>query len=369
MGFEEKTKEVSSQLDCTGCGALLKYAPGTTHLKCEYCGAQNEIKDAQQPAIIDEIDFDPFLNENGSNVEKLEIVTVKCDSCGAATTLKPNISSDSCPFCASPLVITGGTVNSIVKPKYILPFKIDQKTAFNEFKKWVNSLWFAPDDLKNYINIADKLNGIYIPYWTYDSQTDSDYTGQRGDNYVTTETYTTTINGKSQTSVRAVTKIRWSYASGSVSNTFDDVLVLASTSLPEKYTNELEPWDLKSLSSYNDKFLSGFKTESYQVDVKGGFEKSKIIMDAGIRASVNRDIGGDHQQITSLTTRYNNITFKHILLPIWLSAYRFNEKVYHFMVNGRTGEVQGDRPYSALKITLAVLAAIAAVIGVYFASQ
>jgi LSD1 subclass zinc finger protein len=366
MEFEEKTKEISNQLDCKECGALLKFAPGTTHLKCEYCGCANEIKEAAEPTVVVEIDFEKFLNENDSGVEKQEIVTVKCGNCGAATTLKPNVTSDSCPFCASPIVITGGTANSIIKPKYLLPFKVDQKAAFEDFKKWVKGLWFAPNDLKNYVDNAEKLNGMYIPYWTYDSNTDSDYTGQRGDNYVTTETYTTTVNGKSVTNTRTVTKIRWSYASGRVYNKFDDVLVLASNSLPEKYTNELEPWDLESLTAYNDKFLSGFRSESYQVDVKTGFEKSKVIMDGGIRTSVKRDIGGDHQQITSLSTVYNDITFKHILLPVWLSAYRYSDKVYRFMINGRTGEVQGERPYSVIKITLAILGVIAIGVGIYF---
>lgn len=370
MEVEEKIQATSNQLDCRECGALLKYAPGTAHLKCEYCGCQNEIKEAAKPAIVEEIDFEKFLNENSVGVEKLEITTVKCANCGASSSLKPNITSDSCPFCASPIVVTGGgTATSLIKPKYLLPFKIDQKAAFAEFKKWVSSLWFAPNDLKQYADNADKLNGMYIPYWTYDSKTVSSYTGERGDNYTTTESYTITINGKTETRTRTVTKIRWSYASGTVYNDFDDVLVLASNSLPEKYTNALEPWDMENITEYNDKFLSGFRSESYQVDVKTGFEKSKVIMDAGIRNSIHRDIGGDHQRISSVDTVYNDITFKHILLPIWLSAYRYKEKVYRFMINGRTGEVQGERPYSAIKITLTILAVIALGVGIYFGVQ
>ncbi|OFY87388.1 MAG: hypothetical protein A3F72_04085 [Bacteroidetes bacterium RIFCSPLOWO2_12_FULL_35_15] len=364
--LEEKTKEISNQLDCKECGALLKYAPGTVHLKCEYCGCANEIKEAVEATIIEEIDFEKFLNENDSGIEKQEIVTIKCGNCGASTTLKPNVTSDSCPFCASPIVITGGTANSIIKPKYLLPFKIDQKTAFEDFKNWIKSLWFAPNDLKNYVDNAEKLNGMYIPYWTYDSKTVSDYSGQRGDNYTTVESYTTVEDGKTVTRERTVTRIRWSYASGTVNNDFDDVLVLASNSLPESYTNALEPWDMGNITAYNDKFLSGFRSESYQVDVKTGFEKSKVIMSGAIRDTVCRDIGGDHQQITSVSTIYNDITFKHILLPIWLSAFRYNEKVYRFMINGRTGEVQGERPYSTIKIILTVLAIIAIGVGIYF---
>ncbi len=369
MEFEETIKTISNQLDCKECGALLKYAPGTTHLKCEYCGAANEIVEAAEPTVIEEIDFVKFLNENSDGVEKQEVITVKCNNCGASSTLLPNITSDSCPFCASPIVITGGTANSIIKPKYLLPFKVELKQAVEDFKKWIGGLWFAPNDLKKYADTTDKLNGMYIPYWTYDSETISSYSGERGTNYTTTESYSTFENGKSVTKTRTVTRISWSYVNGTVNNNFDDILVLASNSLPEKYTNALEPWDTENLTAYSDKFLSGFRTESYQVDVKTGFEKSKVIMDAGIRNSICSDIGGDHQRISSVNTTYNNITFKHILLPVWLSAYRYNEKVFRFMINGRTGEVQGERPYSTIKIVLAVLGVIAIGVGIYFGIQ
>ncbi|MCW3082734.1 MAG: hypothetical protein JWP12_100 [Bacteroidetes bacterium] len=366
MELEEKTKDVSNQLDCRECGALLKYAPGTTHLKCEYCGCANEIKAAAETTVVEEIDFEKFLNENGIGVEKQEIVTVKCNNCGASSTLKPNITSDNCPFCASSLVITGGTANSIIKPKYLLPFKVDQKTAFEDFKAWIKSLWFAPNDLKNYADNAEKLNGMYIPYWTYNSKTESDYTGERGIDYTTVETYTTVEDGKTVTRERTVTRTRWTYVSGTVYNDFDDVLVLASNSLPESYTTALEPWDMQNITAYNDQYLSGFRTESYQVDVKTGFEKSKVIMNGEIRNTICAHIGGDHQRIGSMETTYNDITFKHILLPIWLSAYRYNDKVFRFMINGRTGEVQGERPYSVIKIVLTSLAVIAIGVAVYF---
>jgi hypothetical protein len=199
---------------------------------------------------------------------------------------------------------------------------------------------------------------MYIPYWTYDCKTYSRYTGERGDNYTVNETYTTTENGQQVTRTRQVTKIRWRHTSGSVRNTFDDVLVIASHSLPRSHTQELEPWDIKSLVPFNEKYLSGFRTETYQLDVRAGFEEAKQLMDNTIRTTICRDIGGDHQRIHSVDTTYSNITFKHILLPIWLSAYRYNNKVYRFMVNGRTGEVQGERPYSWIKITLAILAFI-----------
>ncbi len=73
-------------------------------------------------------------------------------------------------------------------------------------------------------------------------------------------------------------------------------------------------------------------------------------MQVVIRTDVRADIGGDDQRIHQLNTSYSGITFKHLLLPVWISAYRFNQKVYQVMVNARTGEVQGDRPFSIWKI-------------------
>lgn len=364
METDVQTHAISNELDCSNCGALLKYASGTQHLKCEYCGAENEILENAETTVVEEIDFERFLNENNGSVEKTEIVTAKCGNCGASSTLQPGITADSCPFCASPIVVSSGTTSTIIKPKYLLPFKIDQKTAISAFQQWVNGRWFAPNDLKRAANTTKKLSGMYIPYWTYDSNTHSSYTGQRGDDYTTTETYTDWENGKAVQKTRTVTHTRWHSVSGSVQNAFDDLLVLASKSLPEEYTNELEPWDLGNLTDYSDKFLSGFRAESYQIDVKTGFEKSKEVMDSEIRSSIGRDIGGDHQRIHSVDTVYNDITFKHILLPIWISAYKYKDKIYRFVINGQTGEVQGERPFSVIKIVLTVLASLALIAGI-----
>jgi hypothetical protein len=162
-----------------------------------------------------------------------------------------------------------------------------------------------------------------------------------------------------------VQRTRWSYVSGRVENTFDDILVLASNSLPRKIAQRLEPWDLKNLVPYRDEYLSGFVAESYQVDLPQGFESAKQIMDGVIRQTICRDIGGDHQRIASVETQYENVTFKHTLLPVWISAYRYREQVFRFLVNARTGEVQGERPYSAWKITVLVLSILLAVLVIF----
>ncbi|QQS27405.1 MAG: hypothetical protein IPM47_10825 [Sphingobacteriales bacterium] len=348
---------VFRELKCANCGAMLAFKAGTNSLVCDYCGTNNEIPVSEE--VLEEIDFDTFIREC-YDTEDMQVVTLaQCESCGAETTLLPNVTASSCPFCSSSLVVKGASTSQIVKPKGVLPFKISQEQATESFRKWLNSLWFAPNNLKRYASQKDKLIGIYIPYWTYDSQTTSTYTGRRGDDYTDYVTQAVSVNGKTEFRQVPVTKTRWTNVSGIVKVFFDDVLIVACTSLPTQYVDSLEPFDLQNIQPFNEKYLSGFRAERYQVDVKNGLELAKKKMDIAIRRAVCTQIGGNHQQILSLHSDFYSITFKHILLPIWISSYRYNNKVYRFVINGRTGVVRGERPVSAIKVILFVLTLIA----------
>lgn len=351
----------SRQFPCKECGASLVYSPGTRELKCRYCGTDNVIEMAEHegPAAVVEHGFEEELARLERMRDEIETLTVKCEGCGAESALVSNQTAGSCPFCSRPMIAQGHS-RRLIRPQYLLPFHVPEKKASESFRSWIGGLWFAPSNLKTFAERGG-LKGIYTPAWTYDCETDTKYTGQRGENYWTTETYTTMQNGRSVVRTRRVQRTRWYPASGRVEDTFDDVLVMASLALPEGCREKLKPWDLPALVVYRDEFLAGFVAESYQVDLRQGFDAAKGLMDGQIRSHICSDIGGDHQRISSMDTRYHDITYKHILLPLWLSSYRYKNKVYRFLVNARTGEVWGERPYSPWKIAGLVLAILAAI--------
>lgn len=369
MDMEEEKFSATNQREvtCPSCAGNLTYNPGSKSVKCEYCGTLIEIDDS--PIDIKELDFEEYLKNNKGAIETQTVHTSKCESCGAHVSFDKNVVSDRCPFCSSVMVVKDTVSETQIKPGSILPFDIDNNKAFTLFKQWIKKLWFAPGGLSKKVTSNEALKGIYIPYWTYDTNTYTKYIGQRGDNYTETETYTTTENGKPTTKTRTVTKTRWTFVSGNVSLSFDDVLVVASKSLPTKYATELEPWDLENLVPYNEMYLSGYRAETYQVDIKDGFDIAKARMDEEITHEIKRDIGGDLQQITSKGTEHSDITFKHILLPIYISSFRYRKKVYRFLVNARTGEVQGERPYSVPKIIATVLLVISIIVGLWYMAQ
>lgn len=350
--------EAPRRFPCHTCGAKVVFRPGTAVLTCDHCGAENEIP--QSADEIHELDFRAHLAALTEQCEQAEQQTVSCTACGAETTLAQGRTADACAYCGADVVATTSSRRTI-KPASLLPFRITRDQSREAFASWVAGLWFAPNALKRQARIDEGLRGVYVPYWTYDSDTTSWYTGERGEYYYVTETYTVRVGDRTETRTRQKRKTRWYPASGVVWEQFDDVLVLASRNLPRKYADALEPWDLGALVPYQDDYLAGFQAEAYSVELADGFERASEIMDGHIRASVRRDIGGDTQRIHSVRTQHDDVTFKHLLLPIWLSAYRFGGKTYRFLVNGRTGETRGERPYSWVKITLAVLAGLAVI--------
>ncbi len=345
---------------CVNCGADLRYSPGQTELTCENCGTVQKITAATKQGktrALGELSLARGLRDDLPGAAMEDVRSTSCPSCGAVVEFTGASHATECPFCATPVVIDTGTRRAI-KPQAVVPFMFTESQARSSMVKWMGGLWFAPSALLEYARKGRALNGIYVPFWTYDAATQSSYSGQRGEHYYETRTVNVTVNGKTEQRQEQVQKTRWYSASGRVARDFDDVLVMASASLPQRLGNDLTPWDLGSLVPYTPDYLAGFQAEGYTVTLAEGHATARTIMASTINQDVRRDIGGDDQRINNVDTDFEDETFKHILLPVWMAAYKYNGKSYRFLVNGQTGEVQGERPYSIWKITFAVLLAM-----------
>ena len=354
---------------CSSCGADLLFEPKDGFLTCPYCGHKEAISESSEQ--VEEQSFEQHLQIRPEQMAKLAAgaLEVQCQSCGAKSIFMPPDVAGRCEFCGVQIVAQPKSADPILTPGGVLPFAVTQQQATSELRHWLSSLWFAPSGLK-YFAQPDAIHGVYLPFWTYDTDTTTQYEGHRGEYYYVTESYTERdAQGREVQRTRQVRHTRWYPASGTVMGSFDDVLIPATLSLSRDRLTSLEPWDLEALRSYDPAFLSGFKAQRYQVDLAGGFEGAKEVIAPAIEEKIRNDIGGDEQMIESVATNYSDVTFKHLLLPVYAGAYRYNGKPYQIMVNGRTGEIQGERPYSFWKIALLVLSILVLILIVSIALQ
>jgi LSD1 subclass zinc finger protein len=375
----------TNELPCNECGAPLEFKPGAGQLVCPFCGTVNEIEGAGQQVSpwgarqtggpeIRELDYLAALNDALDDAQIEETATVKCPGCAAEVGLDANTLADQCPFCATPLARAESHTHKHPKPQGVLPFAFEEREARKRMADWLGSLWFAPSSLKKYAEAGRPLAGVYLTHYTYDAVGDADYRGQRGDAYYVTRTRTVMVDGKPQQQTYQERRIRWSPASGHVRHAFDDVLVPASDTMnPSGKAPEYggRSWDLAALEPYRTEYLAGFRAEAPNVSLRDGYNRAENLMEQMLIRDVKFDIGGDAQKIDQMQTRYSSITFKHVLLPVWLASYRWKNKPFRVVVNGRTGEVSGERPYSPWKIAFAVIVGliVAAAVGYLVATN
>jgi len=356
---------------CPGCGGNQVYDARGSCLSCPYCGREEQIPQTERE--IKEYSYEEYLKPRPEALKKLapDAMSAHCASCGATVTFTATEFADACPFCGTSIVTQPQVADPTVAPEAVLPFRLTQQQASAGVRSWIGSRWFAPSALKR-LSSQSSISGVYLPYWVYASGTTSYYTGERGEHYYETESYEETDqDGNTVSRTRQVQRTAWYAAAGTVIDWFENVLICGTNSLHENHQKRLGPWDLSRLRPFDPAYLSGFKAQIYQVDVAQGFEGAKEEMAGQISEDVRRDIGGDEQRIFNISTAYYAITFKYILLPIYLAAYWFNQKTYQVLVNADTGEVRGDRPYSAVKIALlvVVILAVLALLYLYFSHK
>ncbi|MCA9041617.1 MAG: hypothetical protein KDA65_14785 [Planctomycetaceae bacterium] len=354
---------------CEGCGADLEFNIGQQQLVCPFCGftkqlvwdEEETISEQDYVAMLDQLSTWRIESEEAGESEEADQQEIHCESCGADVLFVGSLTSTTCPYCSSPLQREEGhKAPRRIPVDGMLPFLVTRKKTEQNLKNWVASLWFAPNDFRSK-GVKGKFEGVYLPYWTFDSMTFTRYTGQRGDHY-----YVTTGTGKNR---RRQRRTRWTSASGSFQRFFDDVLVLAAREMNLKLVQRLEPWPLHQCVPFRQELLAGLFSRTYEVELPQGFKHAQSLIRSRLESDVRSRIGGDTQRIDSMDVAHDAITFKHLLLPVWLMPYKYNGKLYQLMVNAATGEVIGERPYSWVKITFAVLTGLLIIGGIFLLFQ
>lgn len=362
-GFEEINKaDTLNETDkkCEACDGTMDFDPNSGMLVCPYCGNSVVIEEeCFTPKRAEELSF-ADAEERGNCDWGNEKKTVVCKNCGAETLYDALDTAGVCPYCGSNQVMEASDTNTLA-PGGVCPFRFDAEAADKKFRKWIKNRWFCPLDLRKNAGRVT-FTGIYLPYWTFDSQTTSHYTARYG-------IVRTVVVGHGENR-RTRTYVDWYYTRGTYDKFINDCLVQGTLRHDMTLLNQIAPFDTEDNLAYKPEYLAGFVAERYSVGLDDAWGKAKNKIEKELYSSVSQQIRlryhADRVENLRMTTRHDDVTFKYLMLPVWMSHYEYKNKTYRFMINGQTGKVGGKSPLSFWQVTFAVLGSLAAVALVYF---
>lgn len=345
------TKEETDE-KCPCCGGIMDFDPATGNLKCPYCDHVEEIlEEDEEETSAEELDF--YEAEQTGNCDwGVEKKTVLCNACGGEMVYDALETAGECPYCGSNQVMEAHTENTLA-PGGVCVFKLDADQAAGKFKTWIKKRWFCPKEAKSTAKPKD-FKGIYLPYWTFDTQTSSTYSAQYG---------RTRVKRNSKGETRTVTD--WYHCSGSYHEFIDDQAVCGTTRHEQSMLDGILPYNTADNKTYKPEYVAGFASERYSIGLKAAWEKAKSLISGRLRRNITRKIQADHHTTLvrglHVRTGYSGIKYKYLLLPVWMACFKYKNKMYRFMVNGQTGKVSGKIPISPFKVAITVLGVLAVI--------
>jgi hypothetical protein len=288
---------------------------------------------------------------------------LRCENCGAEVAIDPDQRSYTCTFCDSNYVVEfTPDLSRRQTPEFVIGFAITPEQAMERFRQWLGrNPWFRPSDLKS-STIADKLKGVYLPFWSFSMLARSRWSAAIGEHWYRTETYTTRENGKTVTKTRTVQETEWWNLSGRHHQYYSGYLISGSRGLSQPDAMRIQPFHLAALKRYEPYFLAGWMSEEYSVEREAAVEVCKNEFFRREQNNIQAFLPGDTSRDLRVETSFDDVNSDLILLPIYLLSYRYRDKLYRFMMNGQTGKVAGNKPVSWIKIVLGVVGLILAVL-------
>lgn len=351
-----KVRQHVFQRKCPNCGASLIYDPTQGKLYCAHC---KSYVDFDKSKDVQERDFSDLLSME--NWDESSVSYYRCDNCGASTVLPRSTLATTCPYCSSPVVLDEKQTG-LVRPDTIVPFELSTEQAESFLSDWARKKAYAPRSFRRGAK-ASGIKGVYTPAWTFDLTTVTHYSGRLG----RTRTRTVRRNGKTYTE----TYIDWFRVDDVIDNSFDDIYVSGSNHISVKNFNDLDLTNQAKYAVYSDEYLAGYIADNYTVSPENAYATALKKADGIIYSEIMSRHGADHDGGLTIQTQVLSRSFKYVMLPVYVVATKYGNKVYNQYVSGvyskrdkRKVKVCGKAPISPWKVLLTVLFGLGAIAGI-----
>ncbi len=335
---------------CPKCGATTAYSVDEGGLHCEHCGYSEKPEVERLGKSAEKFEFRVETMERSQVGWGQERKDLACQRCGGVVSVPPDAMAFSCPFCGSNKVIFRASLEDNLRPRYLIPFKIDPQGCRDITCEWLGASWMIPGDLKaaaqNKRAGPEKFHPLYIPYWTFNARAYAEWSAEVA--HTRTEYYTENGQRKSRT----VTE--WRYESGKVQKEFADVLVPGTTHLNMTTLGQVDNYGIQDLVLYEPRYLAGMQAQAYDLPLDDAWDAGRQLMREQTRKACLDRASNSRVRNFQMTLDFNDESWRYILAPIYTSVYNYQDKSYQILLNGQTGKIAGPRPVDWGKVWLVV---------------
>ena len=347
---------------CPQCTGPLKFSSSTSKLECEYCDssfspeeietmyaqkdleASKSFKDEnekklteEQPEQEDQIQWDESNAAHNAEEASMEMRTYNCPSCGAELVCEKTTAATSCPYCGNPSIIPG-QMTGVLKPDYIIPFRMDREKAKDALKKYYNHKRFLPTAFSTN-NQIEKIQGIYVPFWFFDGTIDA------------TVTYKALNKSSSRSGDYIITTTEHYHVVRFATLDFENIPTDASKKMPDDLMDSIEPFNYSELTEFSTAYLPGFLADKYDVSMEESKKRSCSRAKNTILSLVRSTVQG-YDSVSERSNQMNikNLKAHYAFLPVWLIHTKWNNQNFLFAMNGQTGKFVGNLPICPKKL-------------------
>jgi len=269
--------------------------------------------------------------EEWSTEETAHLRAYSCPSCAAEVICDETTVATSCPYCGNPTIVPG-KIAGLLKPDYVIPFKLDKNAAIEALKKYYGKKRFLPKLFADN-NHIDEIKGVYVPFWLFDGKADATM------RFRATKIITHTSGNYRITHTDHYRVSR----EGTVA--FEKVPVDGSSKMPDAHMDAIEPFDYKELKPFSSAYLPGYLADKYDEDADMCSKRAN----SRITASTESAFATTTIGYASITREFSSINLKkgdvkYALMPVWLLSTKWNDSCFLFAMNGQTGKLIGDLP-------------------------
>ena len=334
---------------CPQCGAVTAYSIIDGGLKCTHCGYYEAPKSETVGKGAQQFEFTIETMERAIYGWGEARKALECQNCGAEITLPVQAMTATCPFCASSKVVHRPASQDILRPKFLIPFKIEEQVCMKIAREWLGSTWMTPKELRQAAMVADFIP-IYLPFWTFDATATSKWQAEVG--HTREERY----YDRSSHEWKTRTKTVWRWESGQVQLPFDDVLIQGTRFISRLLLGRINVYKFDGLVPYEPSYLAGFQAQSFDITLESAWEESRSEMREVTRRECIAKASSLKIRNFSMDLDFDGETWRYILLPVYVASYVYSGRAYQALLNGQSGEISGQRPVNWKKVWLVIAA-------------